>query len=64
MHKEVVLFLAKTKTKQVVLSHEHTGFAWKSYDAAMDNLTYRNAKNLLMAAKEFLEQKSNASRRQ
>ena len=64
VHKEVVLFLAKTKTKQVVLSHEHTGFAWKSYDAAMDNLTYRNAKNLLMAAKEFLEQKSNASRRQ
>jgi 8-oxo-dGTP pyrophosphatase MutT (NUDIX family) len=64
VHKEVVLFLARTRTKQVVLSHEHIGFAWKSYETAMDNLTYRNAKNLLMAAKDFLEQKSTASGRQ
>ena len=64
VHKEVVLFLARTRTKQVVLSHEHIGFAWKNYENAMESLTYRNAKNLLMAAREYLEQKSAASRRQ
>lgn len=63
VHKEVVLFLARTGTKQVVLSHEHVGFAWKNYDDALDHLTYRNAKNLLMAAKEFLKQKSSTGRR-
>ena len=58
VHKEVVLFLARAKTKQVVLSHEHVGFAWRGYDDAMDHLTYSNAKNLLLAAKEFLQKRS------
>jgi 8-oxo-dGTP pyrophosphatase MutT (NUDIX family) len=62
VHKEVVLFLARTRTRQVVLSHEHVGFAWKNYDDAMNLLTYRNAKNLLMAAKDLLKQKSAAGR--
>ena len=62
VHKEVILFLARTKTKQVVISHEHIGFAWKNYDSAMEQLTYRNAKNLLQAAKEFLRQRSIAYR--
>ena len=62
-HKEVVLFLARTRTKQVVLSHEHVGFVWKKYEAALDHLTFRNAKNLLMEAKDFLRQRSIASSR-
>jgi 8-oxo-dGTP pyrophosphatase MutT (NUDIX family) len=56
--KEVVLFLGRSKTKHVVLSHEHVGFAWKTYAEAMARLTYRNAKDLLSAAREFLQQKS------
>lgn len=63
VHKEVVLFLARTRTKQVVLSHEHVGFAWKNYSDAMELLTYSNAKNLLLAAKEFLQKDSIAYRR-
>jgi 8-oxo-dGTP pyrophosphatase MutT (NUDIX family) len=58
VHKEVLLFLARTKTKQVVISHEHIGFAWKKYENAMEQLTYRNAKNLLQAARDFLRQQS------
>ena len=58
VHKEVLLFLARTKTKQVVISHEHIGFAWKKYENAMEQLTYRNAKNLLQAARDFLRQRS------
>ena len=58
VHKEVVLFLARTKTKPVVLSHEHIGYAWKNFEDGIEQLTYRNAKNLLQAAKEFLKKKS------
>ena len=60
--KEVVLFLARTRTSQVTLSHEHIGFAWRKFDDAMQQLTYRNAKNLLSAAKDYLWQRSLAYR--
>ena len=62
VEKEVVLFLARTRTRQVTLSHEHIGFAWRKFDDAMDQLTYRNAKNLLSAAKDYLRQHSLAYR--
>ncbi|MGI0037254.1 MAG: bis(5'-nucleosyl)-tetraphosphatase [Nitrososphaera sp.] len=62
-HKEVVLFLARARTKQVVISHEHVGFVWKKYEAALDHLTYRNAKNLLAEAKDFLRHRSVAKSR-
>ncbi len=62
IQKEVVLFLARTRTRQVVISHEHVGFAWKKYDDAIEQLTYSNAKNLLTAAKGFLRQNSIAYR--
>jgi 8-oxo-dGTP pyrophosphatase MutT (NUDIX family) len=58
--KEVVLFLARTKTRDVTISHEHIGFAWKNYDEAMKQLTYRNAKGLLKAAKQFMKKKEQA----
>jgi len=62
VQKEVVLFLARAKTNNVVLSHEHIGYAWKKYEDALERLTYRNAKNLLAAAKDFLRQRSIAYR--
>ena len=55
---EVVLYLARTHTRNVILSHEHIGFAWKKFDEAMQQLTYLNAKNLLSAAKRHLQQRS------
>ena len=60
--KEVVLFLARTRTRQVTLSHEHIGFAWRKFDDALDHLTYSNAMNLLSAAKDYLQQRSLAYR--
>ena len=60
--KEVVLFLARTRTRQVTLSHEHVGFAWRKYDEAMGHLTYQNAMNLLSGAREFLQKRSLAHR--
>lgn len=58
VNKEVVLYLAKAKTKEVKLSHEHIGYAWKKYDDAMNQLTFKNAKNLLAAARDFLQKSS------
>jgi 8-oxo-dGTP pyrophosphatase MutT (NUDIX family) len=62
VQKEVVLYLAQTKTRQATLSHEHIGFVWKTYEGAMQQLTYRNAKNLLASARNFLQQHSLAYR--
>ncbi|MEO9319917.1 MAG: NUDIX domain-containing protein [Nitrososphaera sp.] len=59
VQKEVVLFLCSTRTPKVVISHEHQGYAWKDYDEAMIKLTYKNAKNVLEAASEYLK-RSNA----
>ena len=54
VEKEVVLFLAKTDTRRVTISHEHIGYAWKKYDDAIRLLTYRNARDLLAAARDHL----------
>lgn len=53
--KEVVFYLAKTKTEQVKLSFEHIGFEWLSYDKAIEKLTFKNAKEILKKANEFLK---------
>ena len=62
VRKEVVLYLVRARTRKVILSHEHIGFAWRKFDDAMQQLTYLNAKNLLSAAKEHLQQRSLAYR--
>ena len=55
INKTVVFYLAKTKTEQVKLSFEHTGFEWIPYDKAMEKLTFKNAKEILKKVNEFLK---------
>jgi 8-oxo-dGTP pyrophosphatase MutT (NUDIX family) len=55
VRKEVIFYLLETKTEQVRLSREHVGFDWLSYDRAMERLTYKNAKDTLQKAQEFLK---------
>ncbi len=55
INKTVVFYLAKTKTKQVKLSFEHIGSIWLAYDKAIEKLTYKNAKEILKKANEFLK---------
>ncbi len=50
IHKEVVYFLAESTSRDVSLSHEHTDYAWLSYDEAMERLTYDNARQVLKKA--------------
>jgi len=52
--KTVVFFLAKTSTENVTLSHEHIGYQWLSYEDALEQLTFDNAKELLKKANALL----------
>ena len=52
--KDVIFFVAKTKTENITLSHEHKGFKWLSFKEAKDQLTFDNAKEVLTKAETFL----------
>lgn len=54
VRKEVVFFLAKTKTKDVTLSDEHLDHVWLEYDDAFSKTTYQNAKDLLSKSKRLV----------
>jgi len=53
VHKEVVFFLAKTRTENVKLSHEHHGFIWLDFNSALKKLTYKTAQNMLKKIKDL-----------
>ncbi len=55
MRKVVIYFLAETAGEEVTLSHEHCGYAWVSYEGALQRLTFNTAKELLSKAHKFLE---------
>jgi bis(5'-nucleosidyl)-tetraphosphatase len=54
IRKEVVFFLAKTRSSDVVISNEHLDFVWLKFDEALNRITYQNAKNLLLKSKSLL----------
>ena len=54
IHKKVIFFLAKTDEKKIRLSHEHNDYLWLEYNDALKKTTFRNAKNVLSKANEFL----------
>ncbi len=52
--KLVVFYLAKTNTEDVKISSEHKGFLWLPYEQAVKKLTFKNAKELLKKANDFI----------
>ncbi|MEX0849389.1 MAG: NUDIX domain-containing protein [Candidatus Dependentiae bacterium] len=56
INKTVYFFVACTNQKDVALSHEHIGFDWLPYEAALERLTYKNAQDMLRKVKMFLEE--------
>ncbi len=52
--KEVVFFVAESKTKNVKLSFEHVGYEWLTFGEALEKLTYKSAKEMLKKADKFL----------
>ena len=55
VYKEVVFYLIDAKTDAVRLSREHVGYDWLPYERAYERLTYKNAKETLRKAHEYLE---------
>jgi bis(5'-nucleosidyl)-tetraphosphatase len=54
VYKEVIFYLIEAHTDVVRLSREHVGYDWLPYDKAFARLTYKNAKETLRKAHEFL----------
>ena len=54
VQKKVVFFLAETKTKEIKISHEHSGYTWLDYTECMEKTTFDNAKTVLTKAQKIL----------
>jgi len=52
--KLVVFYIAKTQTKEVKISSEHTGFLWLPLNEAIKKTTFKNSKLLLREANDFI----------
>ena len=57
--KIVTFLLAETKTKEVKVSFEHLGYEWLSYEKALEKLTFKNAKEILKKANQYLVESKN-----
>jgi 8-oxo-dGTP pyrophosphatase MutT (NUDIX family) len=52
--KEVIFYLLEAKTDSVRLSREHVGFDWLPFDRAYERLTFKNAKETIKRARDYL----------
>jgi len=55
--KIVTFLLAEAKTEDVKISFEHIGYEWLPCQEAIEQLTFKNAKEILKKAHNFLELK-------
>lgn len=58
VNKTSVYFLARTSQDEVKISTEHLGFEWLPLKEALKRLTFKNAKQLLQKAEDFLSNSS------
>jgi len=54
VYKNITIFLVETNQKDVTVSHEHVGFDWLEFDAALERLKFKNDKEVLTKANQFL----------
>lgn len=52
--KIVDFYLAETKTKEVNLSFEHKDYKWLPFEEALEQVTYKNAREILEKAHKYL----------
>ncbi len=55
VYKEVIFFLMETNTTAVTISFEHIGYQWLPYTKAMEKLTFKNARDVLQKAHEYMK---------
>jgi len=56
--KFVTFYLAETRTRDVKISEEHIDYEWLPYEKALEKLTFKNAKEILKKANNFLSKTS------
>jgi bis(5'-nucleosidyl)-tetraphosphatase len=57
IYKDVVYHLAETEENNIIISDEHIGFVWMSFEHAFKKLTYDNAKKVLSKADKYMNKK-------
>ena len=57
VYKEVIYRLFHVKGSRIVLSDEHTDYAWLNYSLARERLTHQNSKNVLWKAQQTLKKR-------
>ena len=58
VYKEVVYYLVKTEVERVILSYEHVGYRWLTYEEALREATFQNTRDVLMKAHAFLDKEA------
>lgn len=54
-YKEVIFFLAETKTMEAKVSHEHERLGWFTFEEALNNIKHKTTRELLKKAHAFIE---------
>ena len=57
VNKRVVFFVARARSRKVRLSEEHIGYDWLDRPDALRRLTFENARQVLIAADDFLQER-------
>jgi len=52
--KIVTFYSAEAKSEKVKISGEHIGYKWLPYEEAIEELTFKNAKEILRKANDYL----------
>ncbi len=55
VHKKVTFFVGETFTQTVTLSYEHIGYKWLVFKEAVKQLTFENARQVLIHADQFVK---------
>lgn len=55
--KTVTFLLMETKTEEIKISWEHLEYKWLSYDEAKEQISFKNAKEILQKANDFISEK-------
>ena len=55
VEKDVRFFLIEAGTRDVKLSHEHSGYAWLPYGQALERVSFEGPRRILQAAHSFIQ---------
>jgi len=62
--KIVTFYLVETKTDEIKISGEHIGYEWLPFQSAIEKLTFKNAKEILKKANEYLKEQETRNKEQ